>query len=114
MPLSCTRLPDRSIANGGANACAAIDLRGTRSMALYVGTMTNSVKIRLQGSYDGTTWADMKDTSPAVVEFAASLGGFWMDGDYVARFLMFPWVRAIVSADPGGSGVTLQVILARD
>ena len=86
----------RTIANAGTQS-PRIDMVGQRLVAIYVPTI-DSGTVRLQGSHDGSTWADLKDTVPATLQFAASTGDFWMDADYLARFAGIPFLRIVTGA----------------
>lgn len=110
MPMGTTALT-RTIPITGTST-PKIDMRGKRLLAIYAPTL-DSAKIRLQGSYDnGANWADLKDTTPAVLEFVASTGGFWLDADYLCRFLGIPDLRITVSAAQNTAARDFTVIVS--
>jgi len=85
----------RTVASGDTTT-AAIDMRGSSLVAIYVPTL-DSGTVTIQGSKDATAanFAPLKDTSAATIQVAASTGGFWIDADYLARFMGIPWLRIV-------------------
>lgn len=102
-----------TIANG-ASESAAIRLAGATVFSIFLPTLTSGT-CRLQGSYDGTNWFDMKDaaTSPATLEYGTNTGNFVMDGDYTARFLGIPFVRVKTSVNQGADR-TINYVICRE
>jgi hypothetical protein len=110
MPIGSSSVT-RTILSGAA-VSDKLDMRGVKVLAVYVPTLTSGT-VKLQGSYDGATWADLKDTAGTTLEFGTSTGGFWMDADYVARFLSIPFLRLATGGNQGADRV-FRITTARE
>ena len=96
------------IASGGTTS-PGIDKRGCSMIGIYVPTI-DSATITIEASQDGTTYAQMKDATPTVVgQWAASTGAFHLDGDILARFAPYPFLRVVLGAAQTGGARTLVV-----
>lgn len=111
MPLTPQRVT-RTVA-AGANAGATLDVAGNKIIACAVPALGSASTVRLQGSLDGETWLDLKDTTPTTLAFGSSSGTFLMDGDYCARFLGVPYVRPYL-ATTQAAAVSFTFVLSQE
>lgn len=89
-----------TIVNAGTTS-GAIDMRGKTLASIDVPTLT-SATFTIEGSMDGSTWRNVKDTSGTVVgQWSASTGAFICDADTVARFVGIPYLRFVCGAAQG-------------
>ena len=95
------------------NAGATVNLKGAKVFAVLVPSLGTASTVRLQGSLDGSTFKDLKDTTPTTLQFASSSGDFVMDGDYCARFLGVPYVRPYLGTTQA-SAVTFTFIVSQE
>jgi len=81
-----------TIADEGTES-GAVDMSGQTMLAILVPTL-DSATLEIEGSFDGTNFYDVKDTGGNQVGlWPASVGGFILDGDAVARFVGIPFIR---------------------
>ena len=73
-------------------------MRGIQFPTIHLPALTAG-KVWLQGSYDRpdaapSNWQDAYESDGTTrLEYASNSGGFALDGDYVARFMGFNWLR---------------------
>lgn len=93
---------------------AVLDCRGAKIMAVYVPTLGTATTVKIQGSADGSSFADLKDTTPSTVgSFGSSSGDFWMDAEVVCRFLGIRYLRFVLGGAQAAD-VTFTVVLSEE
>ena len=95
------------------NAGATVAVNGNKIISCAVPALGSASTVRLQGSLDGTTWLDLKDTTPTTLQFASNSGEFLMDGDYCARFLGVSYVRPYLGTTQS-TAVTFTFVLSQE
>lgn len=96
----------------GAKPSSAVDLNGFKAESVLLPTL-DSGTLEIQGSNDGTNFSVMKDQTPAQVGvWATNTGGFFLDGDIVAKFYSVRYLRFVSSVNQTADR-TIEVYVSR-
>jgi hypothetical protein len=106
MSLASKGLQYAKIASGGTTS-TSVDMTGKTLLGIDVPTLDTGT-FTIEGSMDGTTWRNVKDTSLATVgQWASGTGAFICDADTVARFVGIPFLRFVAASQTADRTITV-------
>lgn len=109
MPLATANILQVTIANGQSLSDAAHIGAGTL-VGIQLPAFT-SAKLTFQGSFDGTTYANVYDASAAEVEYAASTGAIYIKAPADLAGVPYIKVRSGTSGSPVAQGAARTISL---